>query len=236
MQHHSSPWKLASTSCPSVLVGDLLVEKEWICGLDAHVCAGGVGGGGMMNMRAAKVSDHWQQNTSYPKKKLLGLKSPNTFQGQSFGIHDSTPPGGGGDNVTTCEGWHLVNDARVSTKTQKNVPQRVHTDLKRRLWLWDSVVKCQRCSVLSFPSVWVTVLEKEKENKQGHRDLDLWPQMIDYDLRRYFESNSFDFILKMFFGNKILWRGKYSDRRRGEERRDLFVIRQDSFHPSPRSS
>lgn len=129
------------------------------------------GGGGihavevMMNMRAAKVSDHWQQNTNYPKKKLPGLKSPNTFQGQSFSIHDSTPPGGGGDNVTTCEGWHLVNDARVSTKIQKNVPQRVHTDLKRRLWLWDRVVKCQRCSVLYFTSVWVTVLEKEKRKQ-----------------------------------------------------------------------
>lgn len=77
-----------------------------------------------MNIRAVKVSRGEAVDGKAPmtakqttQEKVVQNK---TFQGHSFSIHDSIQAPREWDNASTCDGWHFVNDAIISSNMRLN--------------------------------------------------------------------------------------------------------------------
>lgn len=77
-----------------------------------------------MNKRAVKVSRgevvDGKARTTAKQTTQEKVVQNKTFQGHSFSIHDSMQAPREQDNASTCDGWHFVNDAIISSDMQLN--------------------------------------------------------------------------------------------------------------------
>lgn len=117
------PWGRLECTPRSVFVG---LERVHVMCVHVGVHAGEV----MMNIRAVKVSRGEAVDGKAPMTAKQTTQE-KLFQGQNFSVHDSTQAPGEQDNASTCDGWHFVNDAIISS----NIHLMYSHCFQRRIWL-----------------------------------------------------------------------------------------------------